>query len=101
MSDRPHRPEAMGAVIAVRVTPRSSRPGIRGWREGADGRAELEVHVSPAPTDGSANEAVIKLLAGVLGVSRSEVTIISGHSARHKRIAIPCEVAEARRRLGV
>lgn len=86
--------------IAIKVTPRSAKPGIGGWRAGADGRDELEVRVSEAPTDGSANSAVVKLIAKALGISRSEVTIISGQASRHKRIAIPLDWDEARRRLG-
>lgn len=85
--------------IAIYVTPRSAKPGIGGWRAGADGREELEVRVAEAPADGAANAAVVKLLAKALGVSRSEVTIISGAASRHKRIAIPFDVTEARGRL--
>ena len=90
----------MSSQLAVRVTPRSAKPGIGGWRAGADGREELEVRVAAAPTDGAANDAVVKLLAKALGVSRSELTIISGAASRHKRVAVPCDAAEARRRLG-
>lgn len=86
-------------MLAIRVTPRSAKAGIGGWRAAADGREELDVRVAEAPTDGAANEAVIRLLAKALGVSRSDLTIISGHGARHKRVAIPFEVEEARRRL--
>ena len=86
-------------MLAIRVSPRSAKPGIGGWREGADGREELEVRVAEAPTDGAANEAVVKLLAKALGISRSELSIISGETSRHKRIAIPFELEEARRRL--
>jgi uncharacterized protein (TIGR00251 family) len=86
--------------MAVRVTPRSAKPGIGGWRAGADGREELEVRVSESPTDGAANSAVIKLLAKALGVPRSEVDIVSGQTSRHKRIAVPIDAAEVRRRLG-
>jgi uncharacterized protein (TIGR00251 family) len=89
----------MTKVIAIRLTPRSARPGIGGWRAGADGREELEVRVAEAPADGAANAAVVELLASALGVSRSEVAIISGHAARHKRVAIPCTLEEARQRL--
>jgi len=81
------------------VTPRSAKPGIGGWRAGADGREELEVRVSEAPTDGSANSAVIKLLAKALGVPRSDVDIVSGQTSRHKRIAVPLDAAEVRRKL--
>ena len=85
--------------IAIRVTPRSARPGIGGWRSGADGREELEVRVAEAPADGAANAAVVKVLAKALGLARSEVTIASGHSSRHKRVAVPMGAEEARRLL--
>jgi uncharacterized protein YggU (UPF0235/DUF167 family) len=89
----------MTTLLAVRVTPRSARPGLGGWRTGADGREELEVRVVQAPADGAANEAVAKLLAKALGVSRSEVAIISGLTSRNKRVATPFEPGELRRRL--
>jgi hypothetical protein len=90
----------MSHQLPVRVTARSARPGIVGWRAGADGREELELRVAEAPADGAANDAVVKLLARALGISRSELSIISGTTARHKRIAIPFDLEEARRRLG-
>ncbi|MFL6830429.1 MAG: DUF167 family protein [Sphingomicrobium sp.] len=90
----------MTGQIAVRVTPRSAKPGIRGWRAGADGRKELEVHVAAAPADGAANDAVVALIAKALGVSRSEVTILSGATSRHKRVGTPFSAEDARRRLG-
>jgi uncharacterized protein len=89
----------LSVTVAIRVTPRSAKPGVGGWRAGADGREELEVRVAEAPADGAANDAVVKLLAKALGISRSEVSIISGHASRHKRVAIPFELQEFRRRL--
>jgi uncharacterized protein YggU (UPF0235/DUF167 family) len=86
-------------VLAVRVTPRSAKPGIGGWRTGPDGREEFGVRVAEAPADGAANEALMKQLAKALGVSRSELSILSGGASRHKRVAIPFDLAEARRRL--
>jgi len=88
----------MPCIVAVRVTPRSSKPGIGGWREGADGREELEVRVSAAPTDGDANAAVIKRLAKALGVPRSSIEIVSGETSRHKRISVPLDDGELRAR---
>jgi uncharacterized protein YggU (UPF0235/DUF167 family) len=90
----------MSGQLAVRVTPRSARPGIGSWRIGADGRDELELRVAEAPSDGAANDALLKVLAKALGISRSELSIIAGASARHKRIAIPFDLEEVRRRLG-
>ncbi|HET9458494.1 MAG TPA: DUF167 domain-containing protein [Sphingomicrobium sp.] len=83
--------------IAIRVTPRSAKPGIGGWRTGADGREELEVRVSEAPTDGAANAAVVRLLAKALGVPKSSIRILSGETGRHKRIELPIDETEARR----
>ena len=91
----------MKSVIAIKATPRSSKPGIGEWRVDGQGREELEVRVSEPPSDGSANEAVTRLLARALGVSRSEVTIISGATSRNKRIAIPLGLEEARGRLRI
>jgi len=90
----------MANQIAVRVTTRSARPGVGPWRAGEDGREELEVRVAKAPADGAANDAVIRLLAKAFGISRSEVALVSGAASRHKRLAIPFDVEEARRRLG-
>ena len=90
----------MSFILPIRVTPRSAKPGIGGWRADADGREELEVRVAEAPADGAANEAVIRLLAKALGVSRSEVEIVAGAASRHKRVAVPFAIEEARKRLG-
>jgi hypothetical protein len=89
----------MANLLPIRVTPRSAKPGIGPWRAGADGREELEIRVAEAPTDGAANDAVVKLLAKALGISRSELSIISGATSRHKRVAIPFGLSEARGRL--
>ncbi|HEV2596607.1 MAG TPA: DUF167 domain-containing protein [Sphingomicrobium sp.] len=89
----------MRSELAIRVTPRSAKPGIA-WRLASDGREQLEVRVAEAPTDGAANKAVVKLLARMLGISRSEVTIIAGQASRHKRVALPYDKREVRNRLG-
>ncbi|HEY4070879.1 MAG TPA: DUF167 domain-containing protein [Sphingomicrobium sp.] len=89
----------MSYQLAIKVTPRSAKPGIGGWRASTDGREELELRVAEAPADGAANEAVIKAIAKALGISRAEVKIVSGWTSRHKRIAIPFDLDEARRRL--
>lgn len=89
----------MSCIIAIRVTPRSSKAGIGGWRAGVDGREELEVRVAAAPTDGEANAAVVKLLSKELGVPKGSIEIVSGETSRHKRIAVPIDEVELRARL--
>ena len=88
-----------GSRLAVRVTPRSARPGVGGWRDGADGRRELEVRVAAAPTDGAANAEVVRLLAARLGIARSSVAVERGAASRHKIVTIALDEAEAIARL--
>jgi uncharacterized protein YggU (UPF0235/DUF167 family) len=86
-------------VLSIRVTPRSAKPGIGVWKTDPGGRLFLEVRVAAAPADGAANEEVVKLLAKALGLSRTSLKIVSGHTARLKRIELPLEDAEIRARL--
>lgn len=48
----------------------------------------LKVRVTAPPVDGAANAALIELLADRLGVSRSAVSIISGHAGRTKIVEV-------------
>lgn len=67
----------------VRVKPNSKKQAIT---EEADG--SLTVHLKSPPTDGRANDELIKLLATTFGVSKSSVTIKSGHTSRLKLVEI-------------
>lgn len=86
-------------IIGIRVTPRSTKPGIGDWKVDPGGRSFLEVRVAAAPTDGAANDEVIKLLAKALDLPKSSVTIVSGHMARLKRIELPLDESEIRARI--
>ena len=48
----------------------------------------LVVRTMAPPLDGRANDAVCRLLAGVLDVRRSRVTVVRGERARDKVLAI-------------
>ena len=67
-----------GAEIAVRVTPKASRDRIV-VEEG-----QIKVYVTTVPEDGKANAAVQKLLAKALGIPKSRLTLIRGHTSRDK-----------------
>jgi uncharacterized protein len=61
-----------------------------GWR----------ARVAAPPERGRANEALIKLLAGSLGVPRSRVTVVGGQTARRKIVEVDgLDPAEIERRL--
>jgi uncharacterized protein YggU (UPF0235/DUF167 family) len=72
--------------LAVRVTPRGGRDAVEGWTRDEAGRPVLKVRVGAAPTDGSANAAVIALLAKALRRPKSSLRLVSGETARLKLI---------------
>jgi len=79
-------------VLAVRVTPRSSRNAVRPGRGG-----ELAVRVTAAPVDGAANAAVVALVAQAFRVPKRAVQVIGGETARDKRLSIAGDPAELAR----
>ncbi|WP_277983777.1 DUF167 domain-containing protein [Sphingomonas faeni] len=77
-----------GLAIAVRVTPRGGRDAL------AAGTPEhFAARLSAAPVDGAANAGLVALVAKTFGVSKRAVTIISGETARLKRLHIVGDVA--------
>jgi uncharacterized protein (TIGR00251 family) len=75
---------ADGVYLAVRVTPKSRRPGIGGIGDGAN----LAVAVNAAPEDGKANEATIAALAEFFGVPKRQIALVKGAASRLKRFKI-------------
>ena len=71
------------ARIKVRVYPSASRNGVVGFVDGV-----LGVKVSAPPVKGKANKELIVLLSQVLGVDKSQVSIIAGQASRNKVIAV-------------
>ena len=49
---------------------------------------EVTIYTHARAHDGEANEAVVKMLAKYYGVSKSQVTIVSGARGRHKVVEI-------------
>lgn len=72
-----------GLEIRVKAQPRARRPGLQGVVATADG-PRIKVAVNEAPEDGRANRALCALLAGVLGVPPSRLSVIAGATAREK-----------------
>jgi uncharacterized protein YggU (UPF0235/DUF167 family) len=91
---QPWRISGAHLLLAVRVTPRSSREIVEGIWHDADGGAWLSVKVRAAPDDGQANKAVIALLAKTLGLPKSAITLESGAAARLKRLQLVCTTYE-------
>lgn len=86
-----------GIVVAVRVTPRASREIF------APGTPDhFTARLTAPPVDGAANAALIPLIAKAFGVAKASVSIVSGETARVKRLHVPGDplaLAEIARRL--
>ncbi|MFH1831163.1 MAG: DUF167 domain-containing protein [Pseudomonadota bacterium] len=72
-----------GITIECRITPRAKRTEIKGEREGV-----LLVSVTAPPTEGKANQALIKLLSKILRVPKSRISILSGQTGRNKVVFV-------------
>jgi uncharacterized protein YggU (UPF0235/DUF167 family) len=79
---------AGGVALHVRLTPKGGRDAIDGIETLADGRAVLKARVRAAPSEGEANDALIRLIAKALGVPPRDVTLAAGATARVKRLLI-------------
>ena len=77
------RREGDAITFEVRVAPRASHNRVIGVRDGV-----LKVALTAPPVEGAANEALIKLLAKQLGVSKSAVEIVRGERGRNKLLRV-------------
>ncbi len=84
----PYVTPAKGRVLLdVFVQPRAAKNAI----VGVHGAAQ-KVKVQAPPVDGLANRAVAKLVARLLDMPASHVSVIRGRASRHKRLEL-AEVA--------
>ena len=77
-----------GLRLAVRLTPRARRTEAAGVAVGADGKSALVIRVAAPPVDGAANAALTVWLAKAVGLPKSAVEILSGHTARIKIVRL-------------
>ncbi len=66
----------------------SVKPDAKAEKVTGEG-ARLTVLVKAPPREGKANEAVISALAAHFKVAKSQINIVSGHTARKKVVEIP------------
>lgn len=69
--------------IALRVQPRSRRPGLGGVQGG-----RLRARVAEPASDGAANAALIALLSRVLAVPQNDITMRAGATGRDKTVRV-------------
>jgi uncharacterized protein (TIGR00251 family) len=75
--------QQVSQTIWVQVVPRAARSEVRGEIAG-----HLRVAVAAPPVDDAANQELIRFLANLLGISRRQIAILSGHHTRRKRLSL-------------
>lgn len=96
-----HKLDLAGAVIAdvespgdvrvqLKVVPNASRDRVVGMLG-----QRVKVQVAAPPEDGKANKAVCQLLARLLKVSKSQVTVVAGATRSHKTLRITSVTSQA------
>jgi uncharacterized protein (TIGR00251 family) len=85
---RPWTATADSLIVTVRLTPKGGRDALDGIEMMADGREVVRARVRAAPHEGAANAALVKLLADLLDVAPRDVSVVTGASARIKRVKI-------------
>jgi uncharacterized protein (TIGR00251 family) len=72
-----------GVVLRLHVQPGAGRTAVMGRHGDA-----LKVKVGAPPEGGRANQAVLDLIASMLGVKAGDVELTSGASSRTKRVKV-------------
>jgi uncharacterized protein (TIGR00251 family) len=70
-------------LLPVAVQPRAARNAVAGLYGN-----RLKLSLTAPPVEGAANDACLRLLADLLEVSRSRLSLIKGSKARHKLVCI-------------
>lgn len=60
---------------------------------GEGGQLALKIRLHAPPVDGKANEALIKWLAGQLGISKTSIELIRGKTSKRKQLKLSPEAA--------
>jgi len=72
-----------GAILTLRIIPRAAKNTI----QGEYGEA-LKIRLTAPPVEGAANTALLKFLSKQLMIPRSRIQILSGATARNKRVLL-------------
>ena len=87
-----YRWEDKNLILNCNIQPKSSEDRVVGLLG-----KELKIRITAAPTDGKANKHLIRFIAKQFAVKQSAITIVTGHSSRHKSLCIesPAKIPES------
>lgn len=74
-------PGENGVYISLHIQPGAKREGVTGLFG-----TSLKIALNAPPVDGKANAALLRFLAGKLGLPKKNVELCSGASSRDKRV---------------
>jgi len=72
-----------GVYLNVHAQPGARKPQLRGIHGDA-----VKIAVSEAAQDGRANAAIVNFMTELLGCTRQDIEMASGHTSRRKRLFI-------------
>lgn len=72
-----------GILIKIKVIPNAGKSEVAGVENG-----EIKIRLAAVPEKGEANDELIRFLAKVLSIGKSNVTLLRGHKSRHKQAKI-------------
>lgn len=77
------------AKISVQLIPNAKENAVVGYENGA-----WKIRVQAPPVDGKANEALVRFIADLLDIPRSQVNIERGQLSRKKTIFIQANLSD-------
>ena len=75
--------KTLGTIVRVRVVPNAKHTSLDISEDG-----DLQVRVTQPPSNGRANTQVIQVLATAFHVPKSSITLLTGSTARAKRLLV-------------
>lgn len=72
-----------GIIVKVKVIPKAFRSEVVGWEND-----ELKIRLAAVPDKGEANAELVRFLASLLKIGKSNIEIVQGETSRHKRICV-------------
>lgn len=82
--------------IQVRILPNASTNEVVGKENGI-----YKIRLTAPPIEGRANEALIQFLADHLNTSPSRISLIKGHTSKHKTLEVLLPAEDIRLALGL
>ena len=73
----------MSEILKVKISPNAANNSIEGWQGDV-----LKVRIAAPPDKNKANEELISFLASQLHIAKSQITLLSGHTSRLKRLSL-------------